>query len=204
MTSTAVLSPAVPAWAAATPEVATWRIDPVHTHVEFAVRHLMVATVKGRLGEVEGTITFDEADPTGSSVDVRIAAASVDTREPQRDAHLRSADFLDAERHPYLTFKSRRIEPGGNGEFTAYGDLTIRGVTREVALEGEYLGTSRSPYGFQVAGFSARTRINRKDYGLNWNAALETGGVLVGDEVRINLEVEAIRQSAEQPGQLAA
>jgi polyisoprenoid-binding protein YceI len=202
--STAVLSPAVQEWATAASEVTTWRIDPVHTHVEFAVRHLMVATVKGRFAEVEGTVTLDETDPANSSVDVRIAAASVDTREPQRDAHLRSADFLDAERHPSLTFKSRRIEPRENGEFTAYGDLTIRGVTREVALEGEHLGTNRSPYGFQVAGFSARTRINRKDYGLNWNAALETGGVLVGDEVRINLEVEAIRQSAEQPAALAA
>jgi polyisoprenoid-binding protein YceI len=199
MSSTAELRPAAPEPATAAQEITTLRIDPAHTHVEFAVRHLMVATVKGRFGEVEGTIAFLEADPAGSSVDVRIAAASVDTREPQRDAHLRSADFLDAENHPYLSFTSRRIEPRGNGEFTAYGDLTIRGVTREVALEGEYLGTNRSPYGFEVAGFSARTRINRKDYGLNWNAALETGGVLVGDEVRINLEVEAIRQPAAQP-----
>jgi polyisoprenoid-binding protein YceI len=197
MNSTAVLSPAAPDGATAAGGAAIWRIDPAHSHVEFAVRHLMVAKVKGRFAEVEGTLTFDEAAPAGSFADVRVAAASVDTHEAQRDAHLRSADFLDAERHPYLTFTSRRIEPGADGAFVAYGDLTVRGVTREVALEGEFLGTSRSPFGFLVAGFSARTTINRKDYGLNWNAALETGGVLVGDEVRITLEVEAVQQPAQ-------
>jgi polyisoprenoid-binding protein YceI len=176
--------------------VTTWRIDPAHSHVEFAVKHLMVATVKGRFADVEGTILVNEADPAGSHVDVNIAAASVDTREPQRDAHLRSPDFFDADRYPYLTFRSSRVVPKGNGEFTVYGDLTIRGVTRPVALEGEYLGTSQSPFGFTVAGFSARTRINRKDFGLTWNAPLETGGVLVGDEVRVSLEVEAVREEA--------
>ncbi len=197
MTSTS--SPAVPAPApggAPSQRVTTWRIDPAHSHVEFAVKHLMVATVKGRFADVEGTILVNEADPAGSHVDVNIAAASVDTREPQRDAHLRSPDFFDADRYPYLTFRSSRVVPKGNGEFTVYGDLTIRGVTRPVALEGEYLGTSQSPFGFTVAGFSARTRINRKDFGLTWNAPLETGGVLVGDEVRVSLEVEAVREEA--------
>ena len=173
-----------------------WSIDPAHTHVEFAVRHMMIATVKGRFGEVEGSIVLDEQNPSNSSVEARIAAASIETKESNRDAHLRSADFLDAENHPYLTIKSTRVETDGSGGFSAHGDLTIRGVTRPTTLTGEYLGTNKSPYGFQVAGFSAGTKINRKDFGLNWNAALETGGVLVGDEVRISLEVEAVQKPA--------
>jgi polyisoprenoid-binding protein YceI len=177
-------------------EQATWSIDPAHTHVEFAVRHMMVATVKGRFAEVEGTIVLDEANPGESRVEARIPAASIDTREERRDAHLRSADFLDAENHPYLTFRSTRVESNGRGRFTAHGDLTIRGVTRPVTLEGEYLGTNNSPFGFRVAGFSAATRINRSDFGLNWNAALETGGLMVADEVKIALEIEAVQQPA--------
>jgi polyisoprenoid-binding protein YceI len=156
----------------------------------------MISTVKGRFAEVEGTIVLDESSPDRSTVEVRIPAASIDTREAQRDGHLRSADFLDAARHPYVTFASRQVEPRGAGEFAVQGDLTIRGVTRPVTLEGEFLGTSRSPFGTVVAGFSARTKINRRDYGLNWNAALETGGVLVGDEIKISLEIEAIQQLA--------
>jgi polyisoprenoid-binding protein YceI len=174
----------------------TWSIDPAHSHVEFAVRHMMIATVKGRFAEVEGTIVLDEANPANSSVEARIAAASIDTGEPKRDAHLRSADFLNADSHPYLTFRSTRVEADGRGGFKAHGDLTLRGVTRPVTLTGEYLGTNRSPYGFRVAGFSATTRINRTDYGLNWNAALETGGVLVADEVKVSLEIEAVQQPA--------
>jgi polyisoprenoid-binding protein YceI len=173
----------------------TWSIDSSHSHVEFAVRHMMIATAKGRFGQVEGTLVIDPANPSGWSVDVRIPAESIDTREPKRDAHLRSADFLDAENHPYLTFRSTQVEADG-GDLTVYGDLSIRGVTRLVELRGEFLGTNRSPFGFTIAGFSASTKINRKDYGLNWNAALETGGVLVGDDVKISLEVEAIQQQA--------
>jgi polyisoprenoid-binding protein YceI len=190
-TAAQTLAPATPSAPAG---VTTWSIDPIHSHVEFAVRHMMIATVKGRFAEVEGAITLDEANPANSSVEAKIAAASIDTREPNRDTHLRSADFFDAESHPYLTFKSERVEPKGDGEFVAYGDLTIRGVTRPVALEGEYLGSNKSPYGFQVAGFTAKTKINRRDFGLNWNAALETGGVLVGDEVKISLEIEAVQK----------
>lgn len=178
---------------AATPAT-TWAIDASHSHVEFAVKHLMISTVKGRFAEVEGTIVLDEANPTASYVDVKIPATSIDTREPQRDAHLRSADFLDAENYPYLTFVSRSVEPKDGGEFIAEGDLTIRGVTRPVVLDGEFLGSTKTPFGTTVAAFSAKTKLNRKDFGLNWNAALETGGVLVGDEVKINLEVEAIQQ----------
>ena len=175
--------------------VTTWAIDAAHSHVEFAVKHLMISTVKGRFAEVEGTVTIDEANPANSRVEAKIAAASIDTREPQRDGHLRSADFFDAENHPYLTFVSTRVEPKSDEEFVVYGDLTIRGVTQPVALEAEYQGRNKSPFGTTVAGFSAKTRINRKDFGLNWNDALETGGVLVGDEVKINLEVEVVQQA---------
>ena len=196
MTSTAVVTRDRTDVAQAVGDATTWTIDPKHTHVEFAVKHLMISTVKGRFADVEGTVVIDEANPENSRVEARIAAASIDTREPQRDAHLRSADFLDADNHPYLTFVSRRVEPKGDDEFVAHGDLTIRGVTLPVALEGEYLGRNKSPFGTTVAGFSAKTRINRKDFGLNWNAALETGGVLVGDEVKINLEVEVVQQAA--------
>ncbi len=199
MTSTAVVERAqAQGTALDAGSVTTWTVDPVHSHVEFAVKHLMISTVKGRFADVEGTVVIDEANPANSRVEAKIAAASVDTREPQRDGHLRSADFFDAETHPYLTFVSTRVEPKGDDEFVAYGDLTIRGVTRTVALEGEYSGRNKSPFGTTVAGFSAKTKINRKDYGLNWNAALETGGVLVGDEVKINLEVEVVQQAAEQ------
>ena len=194
MLESAVQTAVQPSADAITPSLTTWKIDPAHTHVEFAVRHMMIATVKGRFADVDGTIAWDQADSANSAFEVVIPVAGIDTKQPDRDAHLRSADFFDAENHPALTFRSTRIEPKGESDFTAYGELTIRGVTREVALEGELLGTGKSPYGFTVAGFSARTKINRKDYGLNWNAALETGGVLVGDEVKITLEVEAIQQ----------
>jgi polyisoprenoid-binding protein YceI len=172
-----------------------WQIDPKHSPVEFAVRHLMVATVKGRFARLEGRINIDPAQPERSSVEVSIDAASIDTHEAQRDTHLRSADFLDAENHPQLTYRSTSVRPLGEGRFQVDGELTIRGVTRPVTLDAEALGVNRSPYGFQVAGFSATTRINRKDFGLNWNMALEAGGVLVGDEVKISLEIEAIHQA---------
>jgi polyisoprenoid-binding protein YceI len=195
MTTTAVLNRNEAPVAPAAPAVTTWKIDPAHSHVEFAVKHLMISTVKGRFADVEGTIVIDEANPADSRVDVQIAAASIDTREAQRDAHLRSADFFDAETYPYLTFVSARVEPKGDDEFAVYGDLTIRGVTRPVVLEGEFLGTNKSPFGTTVAGFSAKTKLNRKDFGLNWNAALETGGVLVGDEIKVSLEIEAVQQA---------
>lgn len=171
-----------------------WQIDPAHTTAEFSVRHMMISNVKGRFGTLEGTVTGDLEDPTQAQVDVKIEVASVDTRNEQRDQHLRSADFFDAENHPYITFKSRRIERTGQDRFNVVGDLTIRGVTREVVLDATFEGQARSPWGQQVAGFSATTRLNRKDYGLTWNAALETGGVLVGDEVKIDIHVELIRQ----------
>ena len=177
------------------PAATTWKIDPSHSHVEFAVRHLMISTVKGRLNEVEGFATLGETADTVVGVDVTIQTASIDTRNEQRDAHLRSADFFDVERFPTITFRSRRVE--GNpldGSFSLIGDLTIRGVTREVTLKAMSEGRARDPWGGERAGFSARTKINRGDFGLTWNQALEAGGVVVSDEVRVSIEVELVAQ----------
>lgn len=171
----------------------TWQIDPAHTGVEFAVKHMMISTVKGRFGSVSGTITLDEADLSGSSVEVEIEAASIDTRQEQRDEHLRSADFFDVENFPQLTFRSRRIEATGSGRLRIVGDLTIRDQTREVVLDATDEGRGKDPWGNEKAGFTAQTSIDRRDFGLTWNAALETGGVLVANEIKITLEVQAAK-----------
>ncbi|MGH2530779.1 MAG: YceI family protein [Thermomicrobiales bacterium] len=168
-----------------------YAIDPAHSLVEFSVKHMMFTTVKGRFADVSGRIAADEQNPANSSVEVTIDAASVDTRQEQRDAHLRSADFFDTETYPTITFRSTRVEPTGSDELKVYGDLTIHGVTREVALDTTFNGRGVNPWGAQVVGYSAATQINRKDFGLTYNAALETGGVLVGDTVKIALEIEA-------------
>ena len=181
----------------------SWQIDPNHSHIQFSVRHMMISTVRGRFERFAGTIEGDEQDPTRSRVEVQIEAASVDTRAPQRDADLRSPNFLDAENYPYLTFKSTRIEQTDSSHGRIIGDLTIRGVTREVVLDVEYAGQAKSPWGTTSAGFSATTKINRKDWGLAWNVALETGGVMVGDEVTINIELELVKQ-ADQAQEAAA
>lgn len=173
----------------------TWTIDPAHSLVEFSVRHMMFTTVKGRFGTLEGTIVEDAADPARSAVAVTIQAASIDTRDEKRDAHLRSADFLHVDEHATLTFKSTSVEPRGADHVLVHGDLTIRGTTRPVTLDVTRTGTGTSPWGTTVAGFSAETRINRKDFGLTWNVGLEAGGVLVGDEVKITIEVEAVKQA---------
>ena len=173
----------------------TWTIDPAHTGLEFAVKHLMISTVRGRFGDVEGTLTLNESDPSASKVEVSIPVRSIDTRNEQRDAHLRSADFFDAEQHPAITFQSRRIEGNITGDFTLIGDLTIRGVTREISLEVGANGRSRDPWGNDKLGFEARGKLSRTDFGLNWNQALETGGVLVGDEIRLTLDVQFLKQS---------
>ncbi|BAS26517.1 YceI family protein [Limnochorda pilosa] len=175
-------------------ETTVWTIDPAHTTAEFSVKHMMISTVKGRFGSIEGTVTGDLDDPTQAAVDVKIDAASVDTRNDQRDAHLRSADFFDVEHHPHLTFKSRRIERAGDDRFKVVGDLTIRGVSREVVLDTTFEGQVKDPYGNQRAGFSAAAKLNRKDFGLNWNALLEAGGVVVGDEVKVEIHAEVTRQ----------
>ena len=175
---------------------ATWAIDPSHSLVEFGVKHMMFTTVKGRFATVSGTIVTDEANPAAASVRAEIDVASIDTREAQRDAHLRSPDFLDAEQHPAITFASTHVSARGRGRYVVTGDLTIRGVTREVSLEAELSGRGADPWGNERIGFSATTTINRKDFGLTWNQALETGGVLVGEDVKIVLEVQATRQQA--------
>ncbi|GAA4349289.1 YceI family protein [Angustibacter luteus] len=169
----------------------TWTIDSSHTEVGFVVRHMMVSKVKGRFSKVEGTITVAE-NVLESSVQATVAAASIDTRDDNRDNHLRSADFFDAETYPELTFASTGIRADGD-DFLLDGDLTIKGVTRPVTFELEYNGAAGNPMagGNPTAGFSAETEISRKDFGLEWNVALETGGVLVGDKVKLVLEVEA-------------
>jgi polyisoprenoid-binding protein YceI len=171
----------------------TYAIDPSHTTAEFTVRHLMISKVRGRFTSIAGTVEVPEGSSVPVSVDVTIDAASIDTREPQRDAHLTSADFLDAEKFPKVTFKSTGIDGSGDA-FKVRGDLTIHGVTREVVLDTTFEGRTADPWGNDRIGYEAHTKISRKDYGLEWNQALETGGVVVGDEVKIELNVEAIAQ----------
>jgi polyisoprenoid-binding protein YceI len=172
----------------------TWSIDPAHSHVEFAVKHLMISTVKGRFGVVRGTIRTDDTDPAKGLAEIEIDVDSIDTREPQRDAHLKSADFFDAETFPKITFRTTRITDASGDQFKMTGDLTIHGVTREVTLDVTSEGRGKDPWGGERAGFSATTRIKRSDFGLTWNQALETGGFVVGDEVKIALDVEAVKQ----------
>jgi polyisoprenoid-binding protein YceI len=172
-----------------------WDIDSAHTLVEFSVKHMMFTTVKGRFSEVRGTITCpDEADPSCASVEATLDTASINTGDEKRDAHLRSADFLDVEHYPTITFKSTRVERAGQDEMRVIGDLTIRGVTHQVALATTYNGRGKNPWGKDVAGFTAETQLNRKDYGLQWNVALESGGLLVGDKLNVLIEVQAIKQ----------
>jgi polyisoprenoid-binding protein YceI len=186
MTPTTIASPA---------RTATWKLDSDHAHVEFAVRHLMISKVKGQFTDVAGTLQMDEEDPTTARLEVEIAAASVDTRVEQRDEHLRSPDFLDAARFPVLTFVSKEVERSGDDQLKVTGDLTIRDVTREIVLDVTERGGVTDPWGGERVGYEARTKINRKDFGLTWNQALETGGVLVGEDVEITLEAEWVLQA---------
>jgi polyisoprenoid-binding protein YceI len=172
-----------------------WKIDTAHSEINLSVRHMMISTVRGRFEKFSGTVDFDQENPENTKVDVQIEAASINTREEQRDAHLRSPDFLNVEQYPYLTFKSKRVELINERQARLIGDLTIRDVTKEVVLDVVFNGLARSPFGTENAGFSASTVINRKDWGLVWNVALETGGVLVDEEVKINIEVELIKQA---------
>ncbi len=173
----------------------TWQIDAGHSLVEFAVKHMMFTTTKGRFGQFSGVINYDEANLAESNATVEIVAASVDTRDEKRDGHLRAADFFDTENYPTITFSSTRIESGGGESFKVYGDLTIRGVTKPIVLDAELTGRGKSPWGQEVIGFSATTKFKRSEFGLEWNATLETGGVLVGDEVKIAIEIEAAKQA---------
>jgi polyisoprenoid-binding protein YceI len=184
--------------AVATPELKStttlWNIDPVHSNAQFKVKHMMISNVKGEFTVITGKLELNEADITKSRVEASIDAATINTREVQRDAHLKSADFLDVEKFPVLTFKSTRVSKEGRVELAVEGDLTIHGVTRNVVLDVEGLSAPmKDPWGGTRIGLAATTRINRKDFGLTWNAALETGGILVGDEVTITLDVEFIK-----------
>jgi polyisoprenoid-binding protein YceI len=174
----------------------TWVIDASHSHVQFTARHMMISKTRGRFHNFTGTVQFDEQNPAASSVSVEIDTASIDTRDEKRDGHLKSPDFLDVANYPTMSFVSKRIEVVDDSHGKIYGDLTIRGVTREVVLETEYNGQALAPWGTTSAGFTASTKINRKDWGLNWNVALETGGVLVGEEISIDIELEIVKQVA--------
>ena len=174
----------------------TWNIDTSHSGVHFSVRHMVIAKVRGAFDRFSGTVELDEENPSRSKVSVRIDAASINTHEEKRDAHLRSADFFDVEKYPELTFESTQVEKTADG-YRVTGDLTIHGVTKEVVLEAESLGaTTRDPWGNDRIAFEAKTSVNRKDFGLSWNQALETGGVLVGEKIEISLDVQAVKATA--------
>jgi len=179
-------TPTVQSWS-------VWHIDPRHSLAEFSARHMMLSKVRGRFTGVSGTIIDAADDPKYSSVKAEIDVTTLITGDPQRDEHLRSADFFDVANHPTITFASRRVA-GSREQFKVTGDLTIRGQTREVTLDVTFNGVGTTPFGQSVAGFTAETHINRKDFGLNWNMALEAGGFLVGDEIKIEIELEAVRQ----------
>ncbi|SRR6266496_2536451 len=171
-----------------------WNIDPVHSQAQFKVKHMMISNVKGEFTSVKGSLQFDEANIENSQIEAEIDTASINTREPQRDAHLKSADFFDVEKFPTLTFRSTSVGKKADGELAVAGELTIHGITRTVTFEVEGPSVpTKDPWGNTRIGLSATTRINRKDFGLTWNAALETGGILVGDEVTITLDVQFVK-----------
>jgi len=175
-----------------------WNIDPAHSGAQFTVRHLVISKVRGTFERWQGAIDYDPDKPEASKVSVRIEAASIDTHEPNRDQHLRSAEFFDVEKYPAITFESTKIERRGKDRYRVLGDLNMRGVTRPVAMDAEYLGTGKDPWGGERIGFFAKTTLNRKEFGLNWNQLLEGGGVVVGDQVEISLDVQAIGEKASE------
>jgi polyisoprenoid-binding protein YceI len=185
MSAIAATSPA----ATTSSRAGTWNIDPAHSGVEFAVTHLMIAKVRGRFSDVSGTVVTD-GTPEGSRIEVAINAASVSTHDNTRDTHLRSADFFNVEKYPTIRFVSTAIKSRGDGEFRVTGDVTIRDVTHSVEMDVTSEGTGRDPWGNDRAGFSATLRIDRRDFGLTWNQVLETGGVMVSNEVRLTVDVE--------------
>ena len=187
MTSTLTESPSVPA---------PWQIDTAHTEVEFSARHLMISNVKGRFSNPAGSLEYDPTHPDHLRLEVTIPVATIDTRNEQRDAHLRSADFFDAEHYPTMTFVGRRIEGDVASRFRLVGELTIRGVTREVVLSVTAEGRGLDPWGNERLGFSATGTVNRRQFGLNWNQLLETGGVTVGDQIKIIINTELMRPAA--------
>jgi polyisoprenoid-binding protein YceI len=170
-----------------------WNLDPAHTLVEFSAKHLMISTVKGRIAGIEGAIVLDETEPSNSTVEVTLDAKTLDTRIEQRDQHLRSGDFLDVEKFPAIKFKSTDIQ-GDEQNFKLTGDLTIRDITRPITLDVSYEGRTKDPWGGERVGFSASGKLDRRAYGLTWNVLLESGGLTVGNDIKIQIEVEAVKQ----------
>ena len=176
-----------------------YTVDPAHTRIGFSARHAMVSKVRGSFNEFEASGYLDEQNPASSHVEITIKAASIDTRHPDRDAHLRSNDFLAMDEYPEITFRSTAVEKADADHYNVTGDLTIRGITKPVTIDFEYTGSAIDPWGNQRLGFEGSTTISRKDWGVNWNAALEAGGVMVGDKVNLEFEVEAIKVVPAQP-----
>ena len=176
------------------PEVSTWQLDPSHSSIGFSVRHLMIATVKGSFGTFESSFSGNEGDLKDATVSAKIDAASIDTSNDQRDGHLRSPDFFDVEKYPSITFAGKRIVGDAFGDFKLVGDLTIRGVTKEITLDASFEGRAKDPWGNSRLGYTAKGKINRSDFGLTWNQALEAGGVVVSEEVKISIEASFIRK----------
>jgi polyisoprenoid-binding protein YceI len=176
---------------------ASYELDPAHSSAQFTVRHMMITNVRGGFSNVKGKLVYDLDDPTSSTIEAVIDTSTINTLDAQRDGHLKSADFLDVEHFPAITFRSTKIQPSGEGELSVTGDLTIHGVTRQVVLKVEGpSGEGKDPWGNMRIGASGSTKIKRSDFGLTWNAALETGGFLVGDDVKIDLELQAIKAAA--------
>jgi polyisoprenoid-binding protein YceI len=174
----------------------TWNIDPTHTGIHFSVRHMVVAKVRGSFKAFSGSVQLDPQSPAGASVSARIETASIDTGVEQRDGHLKSPDFFDVAKFPAITFQSTKVEPAGGNTLRVTGNLTLRDITRPVVLEVEQLGVAKDPWGQQRAAFEAKTSLDRREFGLTWNQALEAGGVLVGDKIEISLEVQAVQAQA--------
>ena len=174
----------------------TWKIDPSHSAIHFSVRHMVVSKTRGRFTRFGGQIVFDPAHPAASSVEVTIEPASVDTADAQRDAHLKSPDFFDVEKFPQASFRSTSVEDLGGDKLRISGELTVHGVTRPLSFDAVFEGSAKDPWGGERAGFSGSLSLDRREFGLQWNKALETGGVLVGDRVELTLEVEAVKQAA--------
>jgi polyisoprenoid-binding protein YceI len=171
-----------------------WDFDYIHSTVEFNAKHMMVTTVRGRFNKFTAVADFNEQDPEKSEVDVTIEAASVETNSEQRDGHIKSPDFLDVANYPTITYKSKKVEKIGDDHYNVLGDLTIHGVTREVPLDVTFEGEGKTPYNKRIAAFTAKTSISRKDFGLNWNVPLETGGLLVSDKVGIDIEAQVVER----------
>jgi polyisoprenoid-binding protein YceI len=191
MSATATAAPVAASRAPAAP--VAYRIDPTHATAQFKVRHLMVSNVRGELGEVTGEISFDPVDPTRSTVQARIDATGIDTRNPDRDAHLRSAEFLDVANHPAITFRSTAVRPGAAGAYEVDGELTIRDATRPVTLAVEVSDEVRDPWGNAKRGIVGTARLDRRAFGLTWNAVMESGGIVVGETVDVTIEAELVR-----------